>query len=372
MIITLAKADFSKNNIGVLNSFVVLTDLAAGLVYNGVTAPEKNQPFSASVAINPGYALDEIVVSMGGVILEDVCMITSNGVLIEIPSVTGMIVITASSYSTTEPATITYNYVDTEGNVLRAAKTESATKGTTREFVATGKPWVAGYDMVSVSPETATIKNDIEVNYVYDTNPNMADGYYMLAVNPTPADAMVNCYLSGATATDDKQRIICAKGKSPSYQVYKDGYLSNGGQFVIKENTTLDIELQPLSGGNWQQIDMEADGVELVKDYFIVSTGKQNGPYTTWESYIVPCGPGRYRVTAYAGQSAICWAAYAQKPDYANPNTTIRPLDCSTNTGMSVKICEEFTAPEGTNYIVVNCRKDSGYKNVLKLEKLVD
>ena len=372
MIITLAKADFSKNNIGVLNSFVVLTDLAAGLVYNGVTAPEKNQPFSASVAINPGYALDEIVVSMGGVILEDACMITSNGVLIEIPSVTGMIVITASSYSTTEPATITYNYVDTEGNVLRAATTESATKGTTREFVATGKPWVAGYDMVSVNPETATIKNDIEVNYVYDTNPNMADGYYMLAVNATPADAMVNCYLSGATATDDKQRIICASGKSPSYQVYKDGYLSQGGQFVIKENTTLDIELKPFSDGNWEQIDLTGDDVFVLNDYFITNAGKKTGPYNTWESRIVPAEPNTtYRATALAGQSAVLWGAYQDFPDY--DNGTIQPLAYSKNTGMSVKISEEFTTPANTNYLVINCRKDSGYlNNILKLEKLVD
>lgn len=370
MIITLAKADFSKNNIGVLNSFVVLTDLAAGLVYNGVTTPEKNQPFSASVVINPGYALDEIIVSMGGVILEDVCMITSNGALIEIPSVTGMIVITASSYSTTEPATITYNYVDTEGNVLRDAVTENAMKGTTKEFVATGKPWVAGYDMVSVSPEVATIKNDVDVNYVYDINPNMTEGYSMLAVNATPADAAVVCYLSGATATDDKQRIICANGKSPSYQVTKDGYLSRGGQFVIRENTTLDIELQPLSDGNWQSIDLFADNVTHVADYFIVNSGKRNGPYTTWEAYIVPATEGTYRVTAIAGQSAICWAAYANMPDYVNG--TVKPLGYSQNAGMSTKICEEFTVPAGTNYIVVNTRKDSGYKSILKLEKLMD
>lgn len=370
MIITLAKADFSKNNIGVLNSFVVLTDLAAGLVYNGVTAPEKNKPFSASIAINPGYALDEIVVSMGGVILEDACMITSNGVLIEIPSVTGMIVITASSYSTTEPAIITYNYVDTEGNVLRDAVTENAMKGTTREFVATGKPWVAGYDMVSVSPEVAAIKSDIDVTYVYDINPNMTDGYSMLAVNATPADASVVCYLSGATATDDKQRIICGNGKSPTYQVTKDGYLSQGGQFVIRENTTLDIELQPLSDGNWQTINLEDSDVTLVKNYFIVNTGKQNGPYNSWEAYIVPATEGTYRVTAIAGQSGICWAAYANMPEIVNG--TVKPLAYSKNAGMTAKICEEFTAPAGTNYIVVNCRKDSGYKNVLKLEKLAE
>lgn len=370
MIITLAKADFSKNNIGVLNSFVVLTDLAAGLVYNGVTAPEKNQPFSANIAINPGYALDEIVVSMGGVILEDACMVTSNGVLIEIPSVTGMIVITASSYSTTEPAIITYNYVDTEGNVIRAAKTESTTKGITKEFVATGKPWVAGYDMVSVSPEVVTIKNDIDVNYVYDINPNMTEGYSMLAVNATPADASVQCYLSGATATDDKQRVICANGKSPCYQVTKKGYLSQGGQFIIRENTTLDIELQPMSGGNWQTIDLDGSDVTLVKDYFITNAGKQSGPYNTWEAYIVPATEGTYRVTAIAGQSAICWGAYAKMPSWTDG--TVKPLNYSKNAGMSVEICEEFTAPAGTNYIVVNCRKDSGYKNILKLEKLAE
>lgn len=371
MIITLAKADFSKNNIGVLNSFVVLTDLAAGLVYNGVTAPEKNQPFSASVAINPGYALDEIVVSMGGVVLEDVCMITSNGVLIEIPSVTGMIVITASSYSTTEPATITYNYVDTEGNVLRAAKSESATKGTTREFSVTGQPWVAGYEIASVSPESATIKSDVEVNCVYDVHPDLDEGEVMLAVNILNfPELSANVYCSGFTATDNKQRIIVTKGKSPSYQVAKRGYLSQGAQLVLNENKTIDVELQPISGGNWQTINLDGSDVTLVKDYFITNAGKQNGPYTTWEAYIVPATEGTYRVTAIAGQSAICWAAYASMPDYVNG--TVKPIGYSKNAGMTVENCEEFTAPAGTNYIVVNCRKDSGYKNVLKLEKLAE
>lgn len=371
MIITLAKADFSKNNIGVLNSFVVLTDLAAGLVYNGVTAPEKNQPFSASVAINPGYALDEIVVSMGGVILEDVCMITSNGVLIEIPSVTGMIVITASSYSTTEPATITYNYVDTEGNVLRAAKSESATKGTTREFSTVGQPWVAGYEIASVSPESATIKSDVEVNCVYDVHPDLDEGEVMLAVNILNfPELSANTYCSGFTATDNKQRIIVTKGKSPTYQVTKRGYLSQGGQLVLNKNTTIDVELQPISDGNWQTIDLNSSDVTLVKDYFVTNAGKQNGPYNTWEAYIVPATEGTYRVTAVAGQSAICWAAYANMPSVTDG--TVKPLAYSKNAGMSVEICEEFTAPAGTNYIVVNCRKDSGYKNVLKLEKLAE
>lgn len=372
MIITLAKADFSKNNIGVLNSFVVLTDLAAGLVYNGVTAPEKNQPFSASVAINPGYALDEIVVSMGGVVLEDVCMITNNGVLIEIPSVTGMIVITASSYSTTEPAIITYNYVDTEGNVIRTAKTESATKGTTREFSTVGQPWVAGYEIASVSPENAVIKSDIDVNCVYDVHPDMDEGEVMLAVNVLNfPDLNANCYLSGYTATDNKQRIIFPKGKNPTYQVAKRGYLSQGSeQKPINVNTTVDIELVPISGGNWQIIDLNGSDVTLVKDYFITNTGKQNGPYTTWEAYIVPATEGTYRVTAYAGQAAICWAAYANMPSLTDG--AVKPLAYSKNAGMSVEICEEFTAPAGTNYIVVNTRKDSGYKNVLKLEKLAE
>lgn len=371
MIITLAKADFSKNNIGVLNSFVVLTDLAAGLVYNGVTAPEKNQPFSASVAINPGYALDEIIVSMGGVILEDVCMITSNGVLIEIPSVTGMIVITASSYSTTEPATITYNYVDTEGNVLRAAKSESATKGTTREFSTVGQPWVAGYEIASVSPESATIKSDVEVNCVYDVHPDLDEGEAMLAVNILNfPELSANVYCSGFTPTDNKQRIIVTKGKSPTYQVAKRGYLSQGAQLVLKENKTIDVELQPISGGNWQTINLDGSDVTLVKDHFITNAGKQNGPYTTWEAYIVPATEGTYRVTACAGQSAICWAAYANMP--SPTDGAVRPLAYSKNAGMSIEICEEFTAPAGTNYIVVNTRKDSGYKNVLKLEKLAE
>jgi hypothetical protein len=50
----------------------------------------------------------------------------------------------------------------------------------------------------------------------------------------------------------------------------------------------------------------------------------------------------------------------------------VNPLAYSKNVGMAEEICEEFTAPAGTNYIVVNTRKDYNYKNILKLEKLMD
>lgn len=93
MIITLVKADFSSKNIGVLNSFAVLTNLGLGCIYNGPTSVEKNSSFNATISISNNYLLNDngLIVTMGGNNVTNNAVVNNNSITINIAEVTGII-----------------------------------------------------------------------------------------------------------------------------------------------------------------------------------------------------------------------------------------------------------------------------------------
>ena len=95
MIITLAKANFSMKNIGTLNSFPVLTNLGAGVVYEGPSMVDKNGALTATVSALQNYEIvaGEVVVTMGGEVITEGVTITSKSITINIPAVTGAVFI---------------------------------------------------------------------------------------------------------------------------------------------------------------------------------------------------------------------------------------------------------------------------------------
>ena len=99
MIITLAKANFSTNNIGTLNHFAVLTNLGAGLVYDGPSMSEKNSALVATITAQQGNIIvaDEVVITIGGVAVTNGVTITNSKIEINIPSVTGAIFISVGA-----------------------------------------------------------------------------------------------------------------------------------------------------------------------------------------------------------------------------------------------------------------------------------
>lgn len=94
MIITLVRADFSKANIGTLDSFAVLTNLGPGFSYNGPVFALKGASFSASIVLNSNCTLKSFDVTMGGKSLPDSYVIEGNTISINISAVTGLIAIT--------------------------------------------------------------------------------------------------------------------------------------------------------------------------------------------------------------------------------------------------------------------------------------
>lgn len=61
--------------------------------------------------------------------------------------------------------TITYNYVDGDGNTIKEPTTEKVISGTVKTF--TNAPAISGYSFSSVDTESATVTSDMTVTYVY-------------------------------------------------------------------------------------------------------------------------------------------------------------------------------------------------------------
>lgn len=134
MIITLVKADFSSNNIGTLGSFAVLTNIL-NATYDGPTSVAKSEAFTATITAHDGYSITDFTISMGGVILDDSYAINGSVATINIPEVTGMIVINMA----TETGEVVLTWTVDDGYALDATG-----KYANADFATISLPVVAG------------------------------------------------------------------------------------------------------------------------------------------------------------------------------------------------------------------------------------
>ena len=93
MIITLVKADFSANNIGLLSTFNVLTNIIGGAVYRGPSSVEKGSALNATIALGSNAELLQMNIIMGGQSITDY-VVNDKEIAINIPAVTGAVLIT--------------------------------------------------------------------------------------------------------------------------------------------------------------------------------------------------------------------------------------------------------------------------------------
>ena len=102
MIITLKGADFSKNNIGPLSSWLISREIGYGARYSGPVYVSKGGAFSATVVLAEGYTLDSagVTVIMGGTAVTSGVTVNGNTITINIASVTGSVVIKVPTLNT--------------------------------------------------------------------------------------------------------------------------------------------------------------------------------------------------------------------------------------------------------------------------------
>ena len=131
MIITLVKADFSKNNIGVLNAFSVVTSLGNGCTYLGPRSVANGEALNASIIIAEQYILNSVSISMGGINISDYT-INENTITINIGSVTGRIVIDIATELLVDDSMIPVTL--TKGNDYATAFKDAAARGSIQPY----------------------------------------------------------------------------------------------------------------------------------------------------------------------------------------------------------------------------------------------
>ena len=180
MIITLKGADFSKNNIGPLSSWLISREIGVGARYSGPVYVSKGGAFSATVVLAEGYTLDStgVTVIMGGTAVTSGVTVDGNTITISIPSVTGSVVIkvptknssTGEEPETPETPTEYVSYLGTEYFTdvgQRVQWNESGQKWTDTHSGTTS----AGTDLISVSSE-----DSIWISKIAVVNGSLASG----------------------------------------------------------------------------------------------------------------------------------------------------------------------------------------------------
>jgi hypothetical protein len=95
MIIYLKGADFSKHNIGTLDSWRISRSLGSGATYEGPTSVDKDAALTATVTLAEGYEVGTagVTITMGGTVLSGAHTMVGNVITITIASVTGNVLI---------------------------------------------------------------------------------------------------------------------------------------------------------------------------------------------------------------------------------------------------------------------------------------
>lgn len=172
MIITLKGADFSKNNIGPLSSWLISREIGDGARYSGPAYVTKGGTYTANVVLGSGYKvnINEVKVFMNEVELTNVVTLSEDEktLTITITEVTGNVIIKVPTNYSAIYYMITYNYVDEQGNVLKESDVAQALEGTEMYFDKSTAAEIPGYVAVSASPTSAVIDKDTIVTYLYE------------------------------------------------------------------------------------------------------------------------------------------------------------------------------------------------------------
>lgn len=99
MIITIKGADFSKSNIGQLDSWTIFATLGAGASYSGPNSVKKGASLTFSIILSEGYSLGSsgITITMGNIVQSLSPSVSDKEYTYNIGSVTGNVKITVST-----------------------------------------------------------------------------------------------------------------------------------------------------------------------------------------------------------------------------------------------------------------------------------
>lgn len=102
MIIYLKGANFSSNNIGTLDTWIISKSIGSGATYSGPTSVKRDAALSATITITDGYELGSagVSVTMGGAAVENGVTISGSTIAISISKVTSNVTIIVPTKNT--------------------------------------------------------------------------------------------------------------------------------------------------------------------------------------------------------------------------------------------------------------------------------
>jgi hypothetical protein len=181
--------------------------------------------------------------------------------------------------------TITYKYVDTNGNTVKANTAEQVAEGSKKTFTINNAPTVEGYTISSVNPTNATITGNITVVYTYTKTTDIPTTNYSISWsgsnyssdNSSTIIAEGNTYT--ATITTDIGYSISSVNVTMGGSVISNAY--NNGVITIG-NVIGDIAIEVLT----ETVDKTLiDFSNVDKTNISITTGGAENQYTGWLTY---------------------------------------------------------------------------------------
>lgn len=170
MIITLKGADFSKNNIGPLSSWLVSREIGEGARYSGPVYVRKGAAFIATVVLGSGYRLSgEVMVTMGEENMPGAYEISEDKktLTFSIAEVTGNISVSVPTEYAQIYHTVTYAYLDEFGKSVKDSETVQVPDGTELYFDSEVIPVIKGWNFISVNYPNLVITDDVVIEFIY-------------------------------------------------------------------------------------------------------------------------------------------------------------------------------------------------------------
>ena len=132
--------------------------------------------------------------------------------------------------------TVTYKYVDANGNTVNTSTTSSVASGTTLTIATSDAPTVDGYTISTVSHTSVTVTSDITITFTYAPIANVT--YYTVTYKYVDAEGNV---IKSDTAQSVAEGVTLnlVTSSAPSISGYKVASVSPSGSVTVSEDTVV-------------------------------------------------------------------------------------------------------------------------------------
>lgn len=234
--------------------------------------------------------------------------------------------------------TVTYEYRDTNGNIVNGATTKRVLSGTTFTLSTSDAPSITGYTISTVSHTNVTVNSDITITFTYEPLANVT--YY--TVTYKYVDSEGNLIKADTTQNvAEGVTINAVTSSAPNIDGYKIASVSPSGAVTVNSNITITytytahvedwyVNVTSLSAFTGSTSSANYSFVYTHEDTIAAMIGK-------------PINAFRMKVTTSGNMS------YGKYSETAGTYTKLGTLNLTASDTLQVVNVNEFTLAEGEN-----------------------